>query len=58
MLRSLGGVQIKKKHIKTTAADFKALKIIIINENFQAHSTEANSVRAPISKICAKIIKI
>ena len=30
MLRSLGGGQIKKKHIKTTAANLKALKIIII----------------------------
>ena len=29
MLRSLGGGQIKK-HIKTTAANLKALKIIII----------------------------
>ena len=26
MLRSLGGGQIKKKHIKTTAANLKALK--------------------------------
>ena len=34
MLRSLGGGQIKKKNIKTTAANLKALKkiIIIINE--------------------------
>ena len=30
MLRSLGGGQIKKKHIKTTAANLKALEIIII----------------------------
>ena len=42
-----------KKYIKTAAANLKALKIII-NENFLAHSTEANSVRATISKICAK----
>ena len=28
------------------------------NENFLAHSTEANSLRATISNICAKIIKI
>ena len=57
MLRSLGGGQIKKKYINTVAANLKALKIII-NENFLAHSTEAKSVRATISKICAKIIKI
>ena len=30
MLRSLGGGQIEKKHIKTAAANLKALKIIII----------------------------
>ena len=30
MLRSLGGGQIKKKHIKTTAANLRALKLIII----------------------------
>ena len=28
------------------------------NENFPAHSTEAKSLRATISNICAKIIKI
>ena len=28
------------------------------NENFLAHSTEAKSLRATISNICAKIIKI
>ena len=58
MLRALGGGQIKKKYINTAAANFKALKKIIINENFLAHCTEGNSVRATISKICAKIIKI
>ena len=28
------------------------------NENFLAHSNEAKSLRATISNICAKIIKI
>ena len=28
------------------------------NENFLAHNTEAKSLRATISNICAKIIKI
>ena len=56
--RSLKTSGEPKKYINTAAANFKALRIIIINENFIAHSTEANSVRATISKICAKIIKI
>ena len=71
MLRSLGGGQIKKTH-KNNGGQSQSFKnnnnkIIIINEkgaiwganeNFRAHSTEAKSLRATISNICAKIIKI
>ena len=56
MLRSLGGGQIKKIH-KNGGGQYQSFKIII-NENFLARSTEAKSVRATISKICAKTIKI
>ena len=56
MLRSLGGGQIKKihKHGGGQSQIFKNNN----NKNFLEGSTEAKSVKATISKICAKIIKI
>ena len=69
MLRSLGGGQIKKKKHKNNGGQSQSFKnnnnkinekgaIWGANENFRAHSTEAKSLRATISNICAKIIKI